>query len=113
MLFTREVPWYCKALVVAAVAYAVFPFDLIWDIPILGWGDDVAVVLGLLSLALSLIPKGVLKNNPMEKPTVEPVAPGAAGAGAAGAAETGRRNVVVVSESPAVEVVEEAGTRGR
>jgi uncharacterized membrane protein YkvA (DUF1232 family) len=72
LLFTKGVPWYCRALVIAAVAYAVSPFDLIPDFPFLGWGDDVAVVLGLLSLALSMIPAGMIKNNPMEKPVATP-----------------------------------------
>lgn len=100
LLVTRDVPWYCKALVAAAVVYAVMPFDFDF-FPVIGWMDDVAVVLGLLSLALTLSPKGAVKNNPMEKATVDPLKP------------------EVVRDVPAVEVVEatvgkdESGSRGR
>jgi uncharacterized membrane protein YkvA (DUF1232 family) len=100
LLVTRDVPWYCKALVAAAIVYAVTPFDFDF-FPVVGWMDDVAVVLGLLSLALSLSPSGAVKNNPMEKATVEPVKP------------------EVVMDVPAVEVgparlgKDESDTRGR
>jgi uncharacterized membrane protein YkvA (DUF1232 family) len=71
-LFNRNVPWYAKALVILAVIYAIMPFDIIADIaPVIGWADDAAIVLGLLSLALSLTPAGVVDDNPMQ-PTAGP-----------------------------------------
>ena len=54
-------PWYAKALIVAIVAYALSPIDLIPDfIPVLGFVDDVLLLpLGIV-LAVKLIPKDVL-----------------------------------------------------
>jgi uncharacterized membrane protein YkvA (DUF1232 family) len=68
MLFVSGVPLYCKFMVVAALAYAISPLDVIPDFClVIGWTDDIAVVLGLFSWALSLVPRGVLADNPMEK----------------------------------------------
>ncbi len=107
LLFTRQAPWYCKALVIAAVVYAVMPFDFDF-FPVVGWMDDVAVVLGLLSLALTWSPAGTVKDNPMEKPVVEPVDPVQAHR-----AEMDKR-VVSVMQGPELAVdKDESGARGR
>lgn len=45
-----------KLLLVLAVAYVVFPFDLVPDVPVAGWVDDlgvVAIVAAILNKALS------------------------------------------------------------
>ncbi len=40
-----SVPWTTVAVLVATLAYVISPFDLIPDfIPLIGWGDDAAVV---------------------------------------------------------------------
>ncbi len=56
-----RVPWYARALLVAIVAYALSPIDLIPDfIPILGYLDDLVIIpLGIL-LALKMIPAEVM-----------------------------------------------------
>jgi uncharacterized membrane protein YkvA (DUF1232 family) len=49
-----------KALLVGAVAYAIWPFDLIPDtIPVLGWMDDV----GLLSFAIAMVWRDVKRHS--------------------------------------------------
>ncbi len=49
-----------KALLVGAVAYAIWPFDLIPDtIPVLGWMDDI----GLLSFALAMVWRDVKRHS--------------------------------------------------
>ena len=56
-----RVPWYARALLVAIVAYALSPIDLIPDfIPVLGYLDDLVIIpLGAL-LALKMIPGAVM-----------------------------------------------------
>ena len=57
----RETPWYAKLLVVAIVAYALSPIDLIPDfIPVIGFLDEVLLLpLGIV-LAIRLIPAHVM-----------------------------------------------------
>jgi len=56
-------PWYAKALLLIAVAYAVSPIDLIPDfIPILGYLDDLIILPLLITLAVKLIPEEILKD---------------------------------------------------
>ncbi len=48
-----------KALLLGAVAYAVFPFDAVPDtIPVLGWLDDI----GLLAMAASAVWRDVKRH---------------------------------------------------
>ena len=54
-------PWYAKALIVAIVAYALSPIDLIPDfIPVLGLLDDLILLPLGIALALKLIPESVI-----------------------------------------------------
>ena len=54
-------PWYAKALGAFVVAYALSPIDLIPDfIPVLGYGDDVLLLPGLIWLAIRFLPTEVL-----------------------------------------------------
>src|SRR6188508_3133839 len=52
-----RVPWYARLLLVAIVAYAFSPIDLIPDfIPVLGYLDDLILVPLGIALAVRLIP---------------------------------------------------------
>ena len=54
-------PWYAKALVIAIVAYALSPIDLIPDfIPVLGFLDELVLLPLAIALAVKLIPSQVL-----------------------------------------------------
>ena len=54
-------PWYAKALVVAIVAYALSPIDLIPDfIPVLGLVDDIILLPFAIVLAVKMIPPEVM-----------------------------------------------------
>jgi uncharacterized membrane protein YkvA (DUF1232 family) len=54
-------PWYAKALVVAIVAYALSPIDLIPDfIPVLGLVDDIILLPFAIALAVKMIPPDVM-----------------------------------------------------
>ena len=57
----RDTPWYAKLLVIAIVAYALSPIDLIPDfIPVIGFLDEVILLpLGIV-LAIRLIPAHVM-----------------------------------------------------
>jgi uncharacterized membrane protein YkvA (DUF1232 family) len=57
----RRTPWLARLLVLAAVAYALSPIDLIPDfIPVLGWLDDLVLLPLLITMAVKLIPPPVL-----------------------------------------------------
>ena len=54
-------PWYAKVFVVAIVAYALSPIDLIPDfIPVLGLVDDVILLPLAIALAVKMIPADVM-----------------------------------------------------
>lgn len=56
-------PWYAKWLIVAIVAYAMSPIDLIPDfIPILGYMDDLLLLPLAIGLTIRLIPPEVLSE---------------------------------------------------
>ncbi len=56
-------PWYAKALVLAVVAYAFSPLDLIPDfIPVLGALDDLILIPLGLALAIRFIPPEALQE---------------------------------------------------
>ena len=63
LLKDHRMPWYFKLIPLATVAYLAIPFDIIPDfIPIVGYLDDVAVVLISLVLIIKLTPKGAVKE---------------------------------------------------
>jgi uncharacterized membrane protein YkvA (DUF1232 family) len=54
-------PWYAKLLVLAIVAYAVSPIDLIPDfVPVFGLLDDVLLLPIAIALAIRMIPQSVI-----------------------------------------------------
>lgn len=58
-----ETPLFGKALLGLAVAYLLFPFDLIPDfIPLLGQLDDVVIIPLLVVLALRIIPAHIIQT---------------------------------------------------
>jgi uncharacterized membrane protein YkvA (DUF1232 family) len=61
MLSDRRVPLYVKAIPVGLVVYLSIPFDIIPDfVPVLGYLDDVAIVLLALALIIRLSPRTVV-----------------------------------------------------
>ena len=57
-------PWYAKALVVAIVAYALSPIDLIPDfIPVLGLVDDIILLPFAIVLAVKMIPPAIMAEH--------------------------------------------------
>lgn len=66
-----KVDWKPKAAVVAAVLYMIWPADLLPDVPLLGWLDDV----GLGSVVLWYIFRAVdrEKNHPSKQDANEGV----------------------------------------
>lgn len=56
----QETPAMAKAIIIAAIAYATSPIDLIPDfIPVLGQLDDLIILPALIALALRMIPPRV------------------------------------------------------
>jgi len=61
MLHDKRVRLYVKLIPVVLVIYLAFPFDIIPDfIPVLGYLDDVALVLLALVLIIKLTPRAVV-----------------------------------------------------
>lgn len=57
-------PWYARIVTACVVAYAFSPIDLIPDfVPILGYLDDLVLVLLGIALALRLIPAEVMAES--------------------------------------------------
>ena len=56
-------PWYAKAFLVAIVAYALSPIDLIPDfIPVLGFVDEIVLLPFAIVLAVKMIPRDVMEE---------------------------------------------------
>lgn len=47
-----RVPWRAKIVTLGALAYVVSPLDLVPDVPVTGWIDDVWIVVGALRTLL-------------------------------------------------------------
>ena len=63
LLAHPRTPWTAKALMGAAVGYAISHFDLIPDfIPVIGFLDDLVIVPGLVWAAMKLIPRDVVEE---------------------------------------------------
>jgi uncharacterized membrane protein YkvA (DUF1232 family) len=59
----RRTPWRAKALTVAVIVYALWPFDLIPDFAlVVGWIDDLVIVPAGLWLAYRMIPDDVIAD---------------------------------------------------
>jgi len=57
----KDVSIFAKIIIIAAIAYALSPIDLIPDfIPILGYLDDLLIVPILVFFAIKLIPKHIM-----------------------------------------------------
>lgn len=55
-LFSKETPVYIKAIVGAAVAYTVFPLDVLPDfLGVVGLVDDAAILTVLTTIAMTLL----------------------------------------------------------
>ena len=63
LLTDRRVPLPVKALPVLLVPYLLSPIDIIPDfIPVLGYMDDVGIVLGTFALAIKLTPRELIDD---------------------------------------------------
>jgi uncharacterized membrane protein YkvA (DUF1232 family) len=63
LISDKRVPRPVKALPILLIPYLAMPFDLIPDfIPVLGYVDDVAIVLGLFALVIRLSPRSVIDD---------------------------------------------------
>jgi uncharacterized membrane protein YkvA (DUF1232 family) len=63
MLTDKRVPHRVKVLPLLLLPYLAFPIDLIPDfIPVLGYVDDVALVLGTFALIVRFIPSAVIDD---------------------------------------------------
>lgn len=60
LLRDPRAPLSSKLVIGAAVLYVLSPFDLIPDIPLIGWLDDGLIAYLLLQLATRLLPPGLL-----------------------------------------------------
>lgn len=64
LLSDRRVPLWLRAIIPALVVYLALPFDIIPDfIPVLGYLDDVAVVLVAGGVLLRFTPRDVLEEH--------------------------------------------------
>lgn len=63
-LKNKNTPVTAKLAVIAAIAYAVLPADLVVDaIPFLGWFDDAIVMTILFAIANKMIPEYVMEKE--------------------------------------------------
>ncbi|MEA3228145.1 MAG: YkvA family protein [Campylobacterota bacterium] len=55
-----EIPTKAKAVIIGALGYFIFPIDLIPDLlPVVGYGDDLTVLAGAVTVVASYIDKDV------------------------------------------------------
>jgi uncharacterized membrane protein YkvA (DUF1232 family) len=70
----KRTPLVAKILPFLALAYVLFPLDILPDfIPIIGQIDDLTVVLYILSTALNKVPDEVFRSVGLEMPKVRDV----------------------------------------
>jgi uncharacterized membrane protein YkvA (DUF1232 family) len=72
LMLNRKVPWKLKLIPLAGVIYVLSPLDFLPDvIPVLGWIDDILILVGTLLVFLGLSPISILKNtsDPKKDPT--------------------------------------------
>lgn len=68
-LFSKETPAFIKAIIGLAVAYTVFPIDVLPDLlGVVGFADDAAVITVLTTIAMTLLDN---YNNQKMKPAPE------------------------------------------
>ena len=66
-LTNKNTPVTAKIAVLAAVAYAILPADLVVDvIPFLGWFDDALIMAILFAIASKMIPDAVMDKEKSE-----------------------------------------------
>jgi len=64
LLRDGRVPWWAKALLPALAVYLVMPLDLIPDfIPVIGYLDDLVVLLLVATLLFRAVPRRVIEEN--------------------------------------------------
>ena len=63
LMLDRRVPLAVKLLPVAGLAYVVMPYDIIRDIPLIGWLDDLIVLVPSILLFLVLAPREVVSEH--------------------------------------------------
>jgi uncharacterized membrane protein YkvA (DUF1232 family) len=64
LLADRRVPLLARALLAAVILYLAMPLDIVPDfIPVVGYLDDVLVILGAAWLFLRLVPAAVLEEQ--------------------------------------------------
>ena len=60
----KRTPVIVKVILGLMIGYAIFPFDFITDfLPILGLLDDIAIIISLIWLTLSFIPKKIMEDS--------------------------------------------------
>ena len=60
----RRVPWWAKALLPALALYLAMPIDVIPDfIPVIGYLDDLVVLLLVATLLFRAVPRRVIEEN--------------------------------------------------
>ena len=63
LISDKRVPFRVKALPFLLIPYLAMPFDIIPDfIPVLGYVDDVAIVLGMFALVIRLTPRAIIDD---------------------------------------------------
>lgn len=66
-LTNKNTPITAKLAVIAAIAYAILPADLVVDvIPFLGWFDDALIMAILFGIANKMIPDAVIDHEKSE-----------------------------------------------
>ncbi len=63
LMLDPRVPLGVKLVPLAGLAYVVMPYDIIRDIPLIGWLDDLIVVVPSILLFLVLAPREVVAEH--------------------------------------------------